>query len=95
MRKGSSSSLTAEQQDELAALQALPEEQINTLDIPEQRDWTNARRGAFYRPLKKQITLRLDADIIEWFRNHPARGEGYQTSINRALREYVATRDRK
>jgi len=42
-----------------------------------------------YRPVKRQITLRIDADVIEWFRSRRHRGEGYQTNINRALREYM------
>ena len=36
-----------------------------------------------YRPIKKPVTLRLDADVIAWFK---AQGRGYQTRINRALR---------
>ncbi|TAN58912.1 MAG: hypothetical protein EPN20_15780, partial [Magnetospirillum sp.] len=36
-----------------------------------------------------QITLRIDADLIAWFKDHAATGEGYQTQINAALREYV------
>ena len=67
-----------------------PNSQINTTDIPEVRDWRGAQRGLFYRPIKKQLTLRLDADLIDWFKR---RGQGYQTSINRALREYVAQHD--
>jgi len=90
MKKGSSDQLTVMQQAELAALAALPDEQINTDDVPEQRDWSGARRGLFYRPIKKQLTLRLDADLIEWFKVNKADGEGYQTSINSALREYVS-----
>jgi uncharacterized protein (DUF4415 family) len=43
----------------------------------------------FYRPIKQQITLRLDADLVDWFKHHHPQDEGYQTSINRALREYV------
>jgi uncharacterized protein (DUF4415 family) len=37
--------------------------------------------------------LRLDADLIDWFRRHPEGDEGYQTRINRALREYVEQHD--
>jgi uncharacterized protein (DUF4415 family) len=83
------SDLTAAQRAELAALAALPEEQIDTRDIPEQRDWRGARRGLFYRPVKQQLTLRLDADLIAWFKDRTPNGEGYQTRINSALREYV------
>jgi uncharacterized protein (DUF4415 family) len=35
------------------------------------------------------MTLRLDADVVAWFKSHTASDEGYQTRINRALREYV------
>jgi uncharacterized protein (DUF4415 family) len=73
---------------------ALPEEQIDTRDIPEQLDWSGARRGVLFRPIKQQITLRLDADLIDWFRSQPAGEGGYQTRINRALREYVKQHDR-
>ena len=89
MKKETSSSLTAKQKAQLEALAALPDDQINTDDIPEVRDWSGAKRGVFYRPIKQQITLRLDADLIDWFKTHQEQGEGYQTSINRALREYV------
>jgi uncharacterized protein (DUF4415 family) len=89
MQKGNSN-LTAEQRAELEALAALPDDEIDTSDIPEQNDWTGAKRGLFYRPIKRQLTLRLDADLIAWFKDHTQKGEGYQTRINRALREYVA-----
>jgi len=89
MKKGRSKPLTPEQQAELDVLAALPEEQIDTGDMPEVRDWSGARRGVLYRPVKRQITLRIDADVIEWFRSRGPKGEGYQTNINRALREYV------
>ena len=91
MKKTTSNELTPEQQAELAALADLPDEVIDTLDIPETADWSDAKRGVFYRSVKQQITLRLDADLIAWFKNHSeaAGGKGYQTSINNALREYV------
>ena len=89
MKKGHSKPLTPEQQAELDLLAALPEEQIDTSDMPEIRDWSGARRGVLFRPVKRQITLRIDADVIEWFRSRSREGEGYQTSINRALREHI------
>ena len=92
MNKGISKPMTAAQKAELAALEALPDEQITTKDIPEQRDWSGAKRGLFYRPIKKQLTLRLDADVIDWFKTHSPNGEGYQTEINKALREFVERR---
>lgn len=94
MRKTSikAKALTAKQKAELAALDALPDEQIDTSDIPEVLDWSEARRGLFYRPVKQQITLRLDADVVGWFKAQATGGRGYQTEINRALREYVQRR---
>ena len=83
------SELPAAIQDELRALADKPESEINTDDIPEVLDWSGARRGVFYRPVKKQITLRLDADVVSWFKAHAPNGRGYQTDINRVLREYV------
>jgi uncharacterized protein (DUF4415 family) len=89
------SSLTAAQKSELKALEQLPEANILTRDMPEQRDWSDAQRGVFYRPIKKQLTLRLDADLIEWFKTRASDTGGYQTNINKALREYVQShRDR-
>jgi uncharacterized protein (DUF4415 family) len=84
--------LNAAQRAELAALAELPDDQIDTSDIPEQRDWSGARRGVFYRPLKRQITLRLDADVIDWFQQQAKAEKGYETRINQALREYVKAR---
>lgn len=95
MKKAGSKPLTAEQKKELAALARLPDDKIDTRSIPEVKNWSGARRGAFYRPVKQQLTLRLDADVIAWFKDHAPKGEGYQTDINRALREHVQRRARK
>ena len=63
------------------------------MDVPELLDWSDARRGVFYRPVKRQVTLRLDADVVTWFKAHAQGGRGYQTDINRALREYAQRRE--
>ena len=70
---------------ELAALAAMPDEKIDFSDIPEltEAHFRNARRGQFYRPIKKPVTIRLDADVIEWLKQD---GPGYQTKANRLLR---------
>ena len=86
MKKGNPAPLSAEQKAELEALAALPDSEIDTTDIPPVKDWSGAIRGAFYRPIKKPLSLRLDADIIDWFQRQ---GVGYQTRINAVLREYV------
>jgi uncharacterized protein (DUF4415 family) len=89
MKKGTSKRLTPKQRVELKALAALRDDAIDTSDVPELLDWSGAKRGLFYRPVKQQLTLRLDADLVAWFKNHATSDEGYQTRINRALREYV------
>jgi uncharacterized protein (DUF4415 family) len=73
----------------------MADNEIDTREIPEVRDWSDAKRGLFYRPVKQQITLRLDADLVAWFKRHAPSGKGYQTDMNRALREYIAQRRRK
>ncbi len=74
------------QQEEAVSLARQPDSEIDTSDIPEVTDWAGAEVGKFYRPMKKQVTLRLDADMLEWFRKQ---GNKYQTRINQALREYM------
>lgn len=95
MKKAGSRPLTAKQKKELAALARLPDADIDTRAIPEVKDWSGAKRGVFYRPVKQQLTLRLDADVVAWFKEHAPKGEGYQTDINRALRQHVLRRARK
>ena len=55
-------------------------------DIPEILDWTGVVRGNLFRPVKRHVTLRLDADVLEWFKCRHAK---YQTAINAALRQYI------
>ena len=49
------------------------------------RNWVPGMEK-LYKPLKKPVTLRLDADVIAWFQTD---GRGYQTRINRALRQLM------
>jgi uncharacterized protein (DUF4415 family) len=95
MRKATSKPLTRAQLSELKSLAARPDKAIDTSDAPEILDWSGAKRGLFYRPVKQQLTLRLDADVVAWFKHHGARGKGYQKRINHALREYVSERAQK
>ncbi len=68
IKKAISSDLPEESRREIEALASMAEEDIDTSDIPEVLDWSGAKRGLFYRPVKQQLTLRLDADVIDWFR---------------------------
>ena len=81
---------------QLARLAALPDDRIDTADIPEipAENWIHARRGELYRPLKQPVTIRLDADVLTWFKEHATNG-GYQTEINRVLRRHVAAAEKR
>jgi uncharacterized protein (DUF4415 family) len=94
MKKSAKSRDGSEVQAEAKALAAMPDESIDLSDMPEVADWSKAERGRFYRPVKQQLTLRIDADVIHWFKTH-ASGGGYQTRINQALRRYVENEERK
>jgi uncharacterized protein (DUF4415 family) len=78
-----------EQLAELKALEALPDSAIDTSDAPELLDWSGAKRGLFYRPVRQQLMLCLNADVVAWFKSHTRSSEGYLTRINRALRKYM------
>ena len=87
--------LTESQKADLERLRNMPDEEIDTSDAPEILDWSNAKRGMFYRPVKQQITLRLDADVVSWFEERDWEGDsGYEGEINRVLREYVVRTER-
>lgn len=77
---------TVEQAAELTALQAMPDSEIDYSDIPpvKPEEWRDAVVGKFYRPIKQQLTLRIDADVLDWFKKQ---GRGYQTRINELLRD--------
>lgn len=77
--------LTEAQRTGLQALALHPGTEIDTSDTPEMttEQWNNARRGNFYRPVKRQITARLDADVLDWLKGQ---GKGYQSRINAILR---------
>ena len=64
--------------------------------LKKEYDFSKARRGAVMPPPpgKTRITIRLDSDILDWFRRqvHRAGGGSYQTLINQALREHLEGR---
>jgi uncharacterized protein (DUF4415 family) len=80
------SPLSAKSKRQLAAIAAMPDELIDYSDIPplDESFWKNAIRNPYYKPVKKQVTVRLDADLIAWLRNG---GKGYQTRLNDILRQ--------
>jgi len=76
--------LSRKQAKELAALAQLPDNKIDLSDAPELPNWTNAVVGKFYRPIKRPVTVRIDADVLAWLKRS---GPGYQTRINALLRQ--------
>jgi uncharacterized protein (DUF4415 family) len=72
----------------LAKLAERPDSGIDFSDIPPLTEsfWKNAVRNPFYRPVKQQLTVRLDADVVAWLRRQ---GRGYQTRLNQVLREVM------
>ena len=85
-KRGTSSTLDVQHEAELKALTNKSDEDIDYSDIPPSSDeqWSNAERGKFYRPLKTQASVRIDADVMEWLKRP---GKGYQTRLNAILRE--------
>lgn len=78
--------LTEAQKADLRRLAAKPDAEIDTSDIPELTDTQLAemKRPEHFRPVKKQITARLDADVLAWLK---AGGKGYQSRMNAILRQ--------
>lgn len=81
--------MSESQRERLKQLAAQPDSTIDTTDIPEVHDWSGAVRGGLYKARKEAITIRIDADVLAWFRDHAEGGRGYQSDINRALRQFV------
>ena len=59
----------------------------------EHYDFSQGKRGAIVKTNKERITIRLDPDIIEWFRDQVKGGGNYQSLMNDALREYIQRQD--
>jgi len=75
--------LTKEQKLQIARVAAKKDPDIDLSEMPEVIDWSGAEIGKFHRTPKKPVTMRLDADVLEWLKSY---GEGYQTKANMLLR---------
>jgi uncharacterized protein (DUF4415 family) len=77
-------------QTDWARVDATQDDQLDLSDIPEVSPEMFARsvvrRGLKPVPRKAQLTLRVDSDVLDWFRKQ---GQGYQTKINTLLRAYM------
>jgi uncharacterized protein (DUF4415 family) len=76
--------LSKKQEQELRALAAKPDAEIDYSDIAETAE-------PLFRPPKRPITIRLDADVLAWLKSKP----GYQTRVNQLLREAMSAASRR
>ena len=93
-KRGTLYTLDVQQEAELMALVNKSDEDIDYSDIPatEDEQWSEANRGKFFRPLKTQASVRIDADVMEWLKRP---GKGYQTRLNAILREAMLREQNK
>lgn len=72
----------------------MPEDSIDTSDLPplDEAEWRRLAGNPLYRPLKKQTTVRLDADVLVWLRSS---GKGWQTRLNAILRAAMTAEGKK
>ena len=84
------SATSKKSQTDWARVDAMKDEDLDLSDSPEIPPEMFARavvrKGLKPVPHKEQLTLRIDSDVLEWFRKQ---GQGYQTKINALLRAYM------
>jgi uncharacterized protein (DUF4415 family) len=78
--------LKRRQRAEIEALARKPDREIDYSDIPRipAALLERAVRAGLYRPVKRQLTVRIDADVLAWLKSH---GKGYHSRLNEILRE--------
>ncbi|HEY8184782.1 MAG TPA: BrnA antitoxin family protein [Pyrinomonadaceae bacterium] len=90
MRKRSTTKKSEADQTDWKRIHALKDEDIDLSEIPEVTPEMFARafRRRNFKPIprKKQLTLRVDSDVVDWYKSQ---GPGYQTRINSLLRAYM------
>ena len=95
MKKRSTTKKSNTDQTDWKRIAAMKDEDIDFSDIPEITPEMVARavvrRDFKPIPRKKQLTLRIDGDIVEWYKDQ---GRGYQTRINSLLRAYMDAHQR-
>lgn len=81
-----SNTLPKVSQKELNEIKLMNDTDIDFSDIQPLTDdfWNNAKRVEMYKPIKKQITIKIDADVLDWLKSG---GKGYQTRMNAILRQ--------
>ncbi len=65
-------------------------------ELEKEYDFSKGVRGRFYRPKKVSTTIRLDDDVLLFFKKFAAEKKtGYQTLLNNALREFIRKSSKK
>jgi len=82
---------TTESRTDWKKLARLPDEKIDTSDVPELDEDFFREAKARLPQGKRLVSLRIDSDVLDWFKH---RGKGYQTRINAVLRAYVRAHSR-
>ena len=78
---------------ELSKVSRMADAKIDYSDVPALRSLPQeVHIGRFYKPVKEQISLRVDADVLAWFRS---RGRKYQTYMNEVLRREMRARPKR
>ena len=61
--------------------------------MKDQYDFSGGKRGAVIKTNKEKITIRLDPDVVDWFRKQVEGGGNYQSLINEALKAHIKQQD--
>jgi uncharacterized protein (DUF4415 family) len=77
---------------DLQRIDRMHDKDIDYSDIPPLDKSFLKKATVAWPPVKKQLTIRIDADVLEWLKGH---GKGYQTRINRILRVVMESQPRR
>ena len=81
--------INEKQAAQLEYVRDLPDDRIDTSDAPEVLDWSNAKRGLLYEPVKQDINLQLDEYVIDWFKERHQESAERDEAINKALMDHI------
>jgi uncharacterized protein (DUF4415 family) len=80
--------LSEEQRQELEALAAMPEDAVDTSDIPEVLDWSGATRGM--RPRRRPVEFHIEARLLDWFEQRGMSKQDVDDTINRLIAAHIS-----
>ena len=88
MRKESTKFKSVKITEEIRRLYRERDRRLDNSDVPQlpPAQWAKGAVGKYYRPLKSQISFRIDRDVLDWLKS---KGAGHLTRINAILREQM------